>query len=313
MKLKDGILLFAKGVAMGAADVVPGVSGGTIAFITGIYERLITAIKNIPHGLKPLFKGQVKTFWKEIDGTFLVCLIAGIATSFLSLAHLMTYLLEHQPVLLWAFFFGLVVASTVFIGKDVTWNWKTLLSFVLFTALAFFICSPENTPLNSSHAYWYLFICGAIAICAMILPGISGSFILVLLGEYYYMLKAVTTLNLPLILVFLCGAVIGLLAFSNVLSWLFKHFKQVTLAALTGFMLGSLNKIWPWKETLLTYTDSHGAEHALTQRNLMPGTFETVTGADNQLVWAILWFAIGFVLIFSIEYINQQLKKRTSK
>ncbi len=310
MNIKGNILLFAKGAAMGAADVVPGVSGGTIAFITGIYERLIVAIKNIVPGLRFLFRGQFKTFWHHVDGTFLACLVAGIVTSLFSLAHLMTYLLEHQPILLWAFFTGLVLASTVFVGKDVDWSGKTVLSFAVFAVAAFFICSPENEPLNSSHAYWYLFVCGAIAICAMILPGISGSFILVLLGEYYFVLKAVTSLDVAVLLVFLCGVIIGITAFSNVLSWLFKHFKQMTLAALTGFMVGSLNKIWPWKQTLLTYTDSDGVTHALTQKNLFPASFESLTGADNQLAGAVVCFVVGFVLIFSIERINRQLKSR---
>ena len=182
--MKKWILVFLKGMAMGAADVVPGVSGGTIAFITGIYERLINAIKSINlANLKLLFTGKIKEFWKNIDATFLICLVAGIATSLLSIAKVMTYLLVHQPILLWAFFFGLILASTLFVAKPVKWDWKTVLSFVVFLVLSFLLTSPENQPLNTSNAYWYIFLCGAIAICAMILPGISGSFILVLLGE----------------------------------------------------------------------------------------------------------------------------------
>jgi len=155
MKIKEIILIFAKGAAMGAADVIPGVSGGTIAFITGIYERFIHAVKsvNLPN-LKLLFTGKFKIFWKNIDGAFLLCLVCGIAGSFFSLAHLMTYLLDHYPILLWAFFFGLVLASTVFIGKDVSWNWKTVAAFAVFTVTAFFVTSPENAPLNSDSAYW---------------------------------------------------------------------------------------------------------------------------------------------------------------
>lgn len=310
MNIKDGILLFAKGVAMGAADVVPGVSGGTIAFITGIYERLITAIKSIVPGLKLFFKGRFKEFWISIDGTFLVCLVAGIATSLFSLAHLMTYLLDHYPIRLWSFFFGLILASTVFVARDVKWNWKTILAFLLFTVLAFFVTSPENAPLHSNDSdLWYIFLCGAIAICAMILPGISGSFILVLLGKYDFVLEAVKKFDIPVILVFLLGAIIGIISFSNILSWLFKHFKMITLAALTGFMFGSLNKIWPWKETLETYVNSEGILTPLAERNLSPMRFEAVTGADNHLLLAIMWMVIGFVLIFTIEFINGKLKK----
>lgn len=304
--MKKWIMVFLKGMGMGAADVIPGVSGGTIAFITGIYERLITAIKNVNWpNIKLFFTGHFKEFWENIDGTFLLCLIAGIITSFLSLAKLMTYLLENQPVLVWAFFFGLIMASTLFIGKDVKWNWKTVLTFCIFAVLSYFITSPQNQPLNATDANWYIFICGAIAICAMILPGISGSFILVLLGEYFFMLKAISDLNIVPIIIFACGAVIGLLSFANLLSWLFKHFKMITLAALTGFMLGSLNKIWPWKQTLETYIDRHGVERALTQLNVFPQDYS----GDPQILAAILLVIFGFAIIFIIEFIAKKLAK----
>lgn len=312
--MKELIMTYFKGVAMGASDVIPGVSGGTIAFITGIYERLITAIKAINlRSLKLVFTGKFKAFWKTIDGTFLICLIAGIATSFLSLAKLITYLLENQPVLVWAFFFGLIIASTIFIGKTVKWNYKTILAFIIFTIVAFFITSPERAPLASNHQLWYIFICGAIAICAMILPGISGSFIMVLLGEYLFILKALTAFNMPVILIFLAGALIGIVSFSNVLSWLFKHFKMITLASLTGFMFGSLNKIWPWKEDLSFYTDPSGISHALTQRNILPGEYESLTGNPSHLFGVIGLIFIGFVLIFAIEYVAEVIKKRREK
>jgi len=304
--MKKWIMVFLKGMGMGAADVIPGVSGGTIAFITGIYERLITAIKNVNWpNIKLFFTGHFKEFWKNIDGTFLLCLIAGIITSFLSLAKLMTYLLENQPVLVWAFFFGLIMASTLFIGKDVKWNWKTVLTFCIFVVLSYFITSPENQPLNATDANWYIFICGAIAICAMILPGISGSFILVLLGEYFFMLKAISDLNIVPIIIFACGAVIGLLSFANLLSWLFKHFKMITLAALTGFMLGSLNKIWPWKQTLETYIDRHDVVRPLTQLNVLPQNYD----GDPQILAAILLVIFGFAIIFIIEFIAKKLAK----
>ena len=309
--MKQLIWIYLKGVAMGAADVIPGVSGGTIAFITGIYERLIQAIKSINlKNLKLFFTGKFSLFWKNIDATFLLCLVVGIATSFLTLAHLMTYLLENQPILVWSFFFGLILASTFFVGKTVKWNWKTVISFLLFTVVAFFITSPENKPLTAGSAYWYIFLCGAIAICAMILPGISGSFILVLLGQYYFLLNAVKTLDIVIILIFIAGAVIGIVSFSNVLSWLFKHLKMITLAALTGFMFGSLNKIWPWKQTLQTHTDKDGITHALTEKNISPLKFEELTGNTSQLLYAILLIVIGFALIFIIEFISLRFKKK---
>lgn len=299
--MKKWILLFFKGMAMGASDVVPGVSGGTIAFVTGIYERLIHAIKSINFAnLKLFFKGQFKEFWQNIDGWFLVCVVAGIGVSFLSLAKLITMLLNAYPQYVWSFFFGLILASTIFVGRDVKWNWKTILAFILFAVLSFFITSPENSPLAENDSYWYIFLCGAVAICAMILPGISGSFILVLLGQYTFMLTALTELQTAVILVFAAGALIGIVSFSHVLNWLFTHFKQITLAALTGFMFGSLNKIWPWKETLETFIDRHGEVKPLIQSNILPQI--------NSEFWlSIIMIIAGLALIFVIELIAKKM------
>ncbi|MBO7623705.1 MAG: DUF368 domain-containing protein [Bacteroidales bacterium] len=304
--MKQLLMVYLKGVAMGASDVVPGVSGGTIAFITGIYERLITAIKSINlHNLKLFFTGHFKECWQNIDGTFLVCLIAGIATSFLSLAKLITWLIATYPTFVWAFFFGLIIASTLFIGKKVQWNWKTVLAFVLFAALSFFITSPGNAPLNQNNALWYIFLCGAVAICAMILPGISGSFILLLLGSYFYMMDAISTLQFTVILVFMAGAIIGILSFANLLSWLFRHFEMMTLAALTGFMFGSLNKVWPWKETLTTFLDKHGVEPPQTQRNILPAM-------DGSQLVALLLIAVGIILVIGLEKVADRKNKATA-
>jgi len=299
--MKKWILLFFKGMAMGASDVVPGVSGGTIAFVTGIYERLIHAIKSINFAnLKLFFKGQFKEFWQNIDGWFLVCVVAGIGVSFLSLAKLITMLLNAYPQYVWSFFFGLILASTIFVGRDVKWNWKTILAFILFAVLSFFITSPENSPLAENDSYWYIFLCGAVAICAMILPGISGSFILVLLGQYTFMLTALTELQTAVILVFAAGALIGIVSFSHVLNWLFTHFKQITLAALTGFMFGSLNKIWPWKETLETFIDRHSEVKPLIQSNILPQI--------NSEFWlSIIMIIAGLALIFVIELIAKKM------
>lgn len=302
--MKDLILTYLKGVAMGASDVVPGVSGGTIAFITGIYERLINAIKSINiANIKLFFTGKFKQFWINIDGTFLLCLMLGIATSFLSLANLITYLIENQPVYVWSFFFGLILASIVFVGRNVRWNWKTVVTTLIFTLLAFFITSPENAPLNQNNALWYIFLCGLIAICAMILPGISGSFILVLLGQYFYIMNALTELNIIVLLVFISGALIGIVSFANVLSWLFKHYEMITLSALTGFMAGSLNKIWPWKNTLELYTDRHGKTLPLIQENILPNNL------DMSFLWSCLLILLGFTIVFVIEMIAKIKKK----
>ena len=239
--LKDYGLLLLKGMGMGAADVVPGVSGGTIAFIVGIYEELIDSIKSINGAsLKLLFTGKIAAFWKAINANFLLAIVAGIGISIFSLAKLITWLLVTHPILVWAFFFGLVLASTWFVSKDIKqWNWKSILSFIIGAIIAYYItvATPAETPTN----LFFIFLCGAIAICAMILPGISGSFILVLLGKYFYIMEAVKTLNIPVMLVFICGAAICITSFSRVLSYALRRFHDTTIAVLAGFMLGSLN------------------------------------------------------------------------
>ena len=295
--IKDYGMLMLKGIAMGAADVVPGVSGGTVAFIVGIYEELINSIKSInPTNLKLLFSLRIAEFWKAINANFLLALVSGIAISIFSLAKLITYLLENEPVLVWAFFFGLVLSSTYFVAKTITqWDWKTYLFFVIGTVGAYFItvATPTETPNN----LFFIFLCGAIAICAMILPGISGSFILVLLSKYFYIMSAVKSLDIVVMLVFICGAFIGITSFSNVLSFLLRRFHNTTIATLAGFMLGSLNKVWPWKETVETYVDSHGHIKPLVEENILP----------NTLLWeGIGLMLFGFILVYVLEKISQK-------
>lgn len=295
--IKDYGMLMLKGIAMGAADVVPGVSGGTVAFIVGIYEELINSIKSInPTNLKLLFSLRIAEFWKAINANFLLALVSGIAISIFSLAKLITYLLENEPVLVWAFFFGLVLSSTYFVAKTIMqWDWKTYLFFVIGTVGAYFItvATPTETPNN----LFFIFLCGAIAICAMILPGISGSFILVLLGKYFYIMSAVKSLDIVVMLVFICGAFIGITSFSNVLSFLLRRFHNTTIATLAGFMLGSLNKVWPWKETVETYVDSHGHIKPLVEENILP----------NTLLWeGVGLMLFGFILVYVLEKISQK-------
>jgi putative membrane protein len=206
----------------------------------------------------------------------------------------------------WSFFCGLIVASVVFIGKTVKWNWKTAITLVVFAILSFFITSPENAPLGQNGAYWYIFLCGAIAICAMILPGISGSFILVLLGQYAYILESLVEFRIDVIAIFMVGALIGIVSFSHVLDWLFKNFEMITKAALTGFMLGSLNKIWPWKNTIDTIVYADG-EVQLIQENILP------QACDSQFCIAIALMITGFALIFVIEFISEKMKTKDAK
>ena len=243
-----------KGACMGAADVVPGVSGGTIALLMGIYQRLIDAIHSVLPALPLLLRGRLRLFWRSIDGTFLALLFGGILLSVLSIAKLMTWLLETHPVQVWSLFFGLILASSFFVLKGVgKLRIQHLLAMVagIAAAAAISLLSPAETP----DAWWFIFLSGAIAICAMILPGISGSFILLLLGKYEFIMQAVTTMNVPVLMLFAAGAVVGLLSFSQLLSWLLKQYYATTLSLLSGFMLGSLVKVWPWKEALSDGTE----------------------------------------------------------
>ena len=296
-KLKDYAVLVLKGMGMGAADVVPGVSGGTIAFIVGIYDELINSIKSINlESIKLLLKGKFAEFWKQINANFLFSILLGIGISVFSLAKIITWLLTDHPILVWSFFFGLVLASTWFVSKDIKEkNWKTALGFVAGTAIAFYITIA--TPAETSSSMWFVFLCGAIAICAMIMPGISGSFILVLLGKYFYIMDAIKHLDLKVILVFGVGAFFGITSFSRVLSYALNHFRNITLSVLTGFMLGSLNKVWPWKEAVETYVDSHGVTKTLTDTNILP----------NEYVGeAVVLMIVGFLLVYVLEKISSK-------
>ncbi|MDM8145318.1 DUF368 domain-containing protein [Bacteroides eggerthii] len=289
--IKDYVTLALKGMAMGAADVVPGVSGGTIAFIVGIYDELINSIKSInAHSLKLLFTGKIPSFWKAINGNFLFSILLGIGISVFSLAELITWLLVTHPIMVWAFFFGLVLASTWFVSKDIKeWNVKTVASFIVGAAVAYYItvATPTETPSN----LLFIFLCGVIAICAMILPGISGSFILVLLGKYFYIMDAVKGLKFEVLLVFAAGALIGITSFSRVLSFALVRFRNSTLALLTGFMLGSLNKVWPWKEKIAM------ADGFELEKNILPNAF---------LAEAIVLAIIGFFLVYFLEKLSQK-------
>lgn len=306
-------MLVLKGCAMGAADVVPGVSGGTIAFITGIYEELINSIKSIDlQALKLLLTFKLAEFWKKINGTFLLSVVGGIAISIFSLAKLMTWLLVNHPIYIWSFFFGLIIISSVLVAKEIKkWDIFTIISLLAGAAAAYAITvmSPASTP----NTWWFIILSGAIAICAMILPGISGAFILLLLGKYTYILTAVSNLDIGTILLFVVGAAAGIISFSHLLSWLLKNYHTLTVALLTGFMIGSLNKVWPWKHTLETYIDTHGVEQVLVETNVSPGKFTEITGSD-PLVWqAIVMCIVGILLIGGIEYIGKKLGQENEK
>ena len=295
---KEYIVISLKGMAMGAADVVPGVSGGTIAFISGIYEELLNSISSFNFSLINVFKNEgFKSVWIKVNGNFLVSLFVGILISVLSLAKLIESMLENHPIVIWSFFFGLVLASIIYIGKQITkWTKGSVLCLILGAILAFYI-TTLNPMVSVNSSPWFLFFAGMIAICAMILPGISGSFILVLLGAYKPVLNALNTKDFVSIIIFLVGAVLGLLSFSRILKWLFSTYKNYTLATLTGFIIGSLNKIWPWKETISWRTNSKGMEVPFNTASVSPFSFE----GDNQLLISIFLMLIGFGLIILLE------------
>lgn len=288
-------------MGMGASDVVPGVSGGTIAFITGIYEELIHSIKSInADALSSLFHLKFVDFWKKINGNFLLAVFGGVLISVFTLANILEFLLINHPVLIWSFFFGLVIASAITILQDVKkWNLSVYISLITGVVLAYWITTIS--PAESNKALWFVFFSGSLAICAMILPGISGSFILVLLGMYQYILGAVSDLRISVLAVFMGGAVIGLIAFSNLLSWLLKKYHYPAIALLAGFMGGSLNKIWPWKHTVETFIDRHGETRPLIQKNILPDI-----SIHSDFLPAIGIAILGFLLIIIVTRLSKK-------
>lgn len=319
--------VYLRGLGMGAADVVPGVSGGTIAFISGIYEELLNTIKafNLAN-IKSIPKEGLVSFWKKVNGNFILALFTGIVSSIISLASIISSVLEQEgqtgeKIALWSFFFGLIIASILYIAKQIKgWGVKEIIGLVLGGCIAFYVTVAQVA--DNSESIFFLFIAGALAISAMILPGISGSFILVLLGAYQPVMRSIKEListvksgeytelisvSLPLV-VFAGGCVVGLLSFSRILSFLFKNYEKITLATLTGFMIGSLNKIWPWKEVLDTRINSEGKLIPTVTGNITPATFEATYTMDSFVPFAIGFAVLGFVLVFGLEYVGNKFK-----
>lgn len=315
----DYLVITFKGIAMGAADVVPGVSGGTIAFISGIYEELIESIDKVNLSVIKIWKQDgFKAAWNSFNGNFLLALFSGIAISILSLAKIIKWLLHNEPILLWSFFFGLVLASILYIAKQIKdWSVKLVIAIIITSIISFYITLAE--PFASPDSPYYLLFCGFIAIIAMILPGVSGAFILLILGAYQTAIDTINNLrdgllngNMELFkdallkfVLLAVGAIIGLKVFSKALNWMFKHHKNLTLAILTGFMIGSLNKIWPWKEVLKTRLNSEGEVVTLLDKSILPTSY---TG-DNELVMAIVFIVIGFAVILILEGLGKQKNK----
>lgn len=296
--LQDYLVILFKGMAMGAADVVPGVSGGTIAFISGIYEELLETINSINFNtFKILKQNGIKAMFKSINGKFILFLLSGIGISIISFAQLIKWLLENKPILVWSFFFGLVLSSIFYVAKQIK-KWNIITIFVLFigtTVGYYFTLLPPMAGSYSSN--WFLFIAGSLAICAMILPGISGGYILLLLGAYKPALDALHNWDFKSILLLISGAIVGLLSFSRLLKWLFNKYHNLTLALLTGFIAGSLNKIWPWKEVLSWRTNSKGIKVPLYDKSISPFSYD----GNPDILWALALGLIGVIVIILLE------------
>lgn len=306
--------VFLRGMVMGAADVVPGVSGGTIAFITGIYRRLLDAVGDAPgHLWTAIRQRRFPGLWQSLDGTFLITLLAGILLSVITLASVIRYALEAWPIPVWSFFFGLILASAWHIGREVgQWRADRTALLLAGAVLAWWVTglTPGQAPVNSLT----LFGAGSLAISAMLLPGISGSFILLLLGMYTPVLSAIDERALADLGVFAVGCLAGLLAFARLLSALMRHFPDRMLALLTGVMLGALNAVWPWKQTMGWRLNSDGERVPLVQENLLPGDFGAVTGEPVFLEAALMAALIGVILVLGLDgyRASRQRKKRAS-
>ena len=320
-KLTDYLFVTVKGICMGAADVIPGVSGGTIAFMTGIYEELVGSINAInTTAMKLLFSGKFKEFWKHINGNFLLSLIAGILVSILSLAKLMTYLLEHHPVQTWAFFFGLIVASSIFILKDIKgWKFRDIVMLAIDIVTGAVVCtlSPTETP----DGLWFIFLCGAIAICAMILPCISGSFILLIFGKYQYMMGTVAKIvsgdgvpmDFVILIIFAAGALAGIIAFSKFLHWLLAGYYSPTLLALAGFIIGSLVKVWPWSDMVTVAASQYPEIAEMTAPVWKELSAQYAGMIDYHIAGAVCFALIGFLLVTVIETVSTYISRRKNR
>lgn len=319
------VYIFLKGIAMGTAEVIPGVSGGTIAFISGIYERLLNAIKGIDKcSLKSLFKGNIKEVWQALDGNFLATLAGGMLLGIIVGVFGVGYLLEHFPSPLWAFFFGLILASSIYVGRQITkWNIGVIILIILGFGVAFGV--TQITPVEGTINYLWIFFCGFIAISALILPGVSGSFLLLLLGMYTIIrgsaedfIRNQSMDSLFVLISFVAGCIAGLLTFARLMSYTFKHYRNQTLALLTGFMLGSLYKIWPWQNPLIYVNKLTGKQISaadislpndtlklLVEKNVMPADFI----GDPQVNLVLISCISGFVILFVLEYLGNRIAR----
>lgn len=293
--------LLVSGFLIGSGNVVPGVSGGTMAFILGVYEELVESLRMAgrPETYRALFSFDIGKALRLVHAGFLAAIMIGAFLAVVTLVPGLEWMLEYQPVIIWSFFFGLILASVVIVGMSIH-RWTIIIGVALLIGAIGAYLIVGMVPVQTPETWWFLMLAGALAICAMILPGISGSFILVLLGKYEYFVRAVNDRDFVALMWAGIGAVIGLVTFAQVLSWLFKRYRDVTVAVLTGFMLGSLRKVWPWKETMETMVDRHGEVVPLVERNVLPAL--QVNGSFNmEIVYAVLAALLGLALVLLID------------
>jgi putative membrane protein len=297
-------------MGMGAADIVPGVSGGTVAFITGIYSEFVHSLREFDAGAWRLLRTkQFEKFWKKINGNFLATLLAGMGASLFSIARLMTWLLHSYPVYVRSFFFGLILISVPYVLRETkTWSIGSGVAFVIGIAVAYLITRIH--PGNSPDALWFIFVAGLLAITAMVIPGISGAFILMLLGQYHFIVVALREYDVLTIAVFSAGCLTGLLAFGRFISYLLDNYHNATVALLAGLMLGSLNKVWPWREVLEFVTNKNGIQVPVHDKSILPWHYLSTTGKDPQIFQAIVMMALGVLIVVLLEKIATRLKTK---
>lgn len=303
-------ILALKGAAMGTADIIPGVSGGTIAFITGIYEQLLAAIASFDlEAFKKLLRLDIKGFIAHTHLRFLIPLLFGIGFAIKSTAQLVHHLLDNHPAPTWSLFFGLIAASILVLRKEITkWSAGKYLVFALGVLGAFFITGM--IPVTTPESAWFIFISGMIAICAMILPGISGSFLLLIMGKYLFVTGAIkdpfNAKSMMIIAVFGSGAVVGIMLFSRLLKWLLAHFHELTMCALMGIMVGAMRKIWPWKIATQTMVSTSGKVKVLAEKLVSPATYSATDGMDAQLGLCLALMVVGFVLVMVLDAVSRK-------
>jgi putative membrane protein len=293
--LRNFIILVIKGFLMGAANVIPGVSGGTMALILGIYEELINAIRSINLKFVRLITiFNIKESLSTVSWPFLLPVGLGVLLATFSLAEILSWLLDRYPIIVWSFFFGLIVSSVITVSRVIKqWKISAIIAIVVGTIIAYGLLGV--IPVSTPNAPWFIFVSGFIAICAMILPGISGAYILVLLGKYHYILKALNNKDFFTLFIIGAGALVGLISFAQILGWLLKKYHDLTMAILIGLMCGSLRKIWPWKETVTTFIDSHGKEIPSLQSNIIPSSF------TSEVIYALLFMLIGILVVWGLD------------